>query len=327
MQKIFITGATGLVGSYILKAFVEKGYVVKALKRPHSDTSWVGEYNKQITWLDGDILDIVSLEQHIEAGDIVVHAAALVSFQKKDKRQMFKVNVEGTANIVNVCLEKNIKKFIYISSIASLGRKKGQVEIDEESKWEDSELNTLYAESKYLAEIEVWRGVSEGLKAVILNPSLVFGAGDWSRTSLQLFKYVDDGKKMYPIGSMNYVDVRDIATIALQMAENDVHSERFVISAGNLSYKELFEKIATKMGKKAPTIPVTPLLAEIAWRVSAFIAFFTRKSPLISKETARVSQMHFVYQNHKIKQFLPGFQFKTLEETLDWVIANKKSLE
>jgi len=328
MKQVFITGATGLVGSYITKYFAEAGYTIKALKRKNADTSWVGEWADKINWLEGDILDVVALEKYIEPDDIVVHAAALVSFQTSDKKLMFQVNVEGTANIVNVCLDKKVKKLIHISSIASLGRKKGVVEIDEESKWEDSSLNSVYAESKYLAELEVWRGVSEGLVGVILNPSLVFGVGDWNRTSLQLFKYVADGKKMYPLGSVNYVDVRDIAGVALTLAEReDIHSERFVMSGGNLRYKDLFGKIAKALNKKAPSIAVTPLIAEIAWRVSTLVAFFTRKAPLISKETAKISRRHFVYVNQKIQTFLPDFKFRPLEETIDWVVKNKKSLD
>ncbi|KOY85689.1 hypothetical protein AD998_05560 [bacterium 336/3] len=327
MKQVFITGATGLVGSYVAKFFADAGYKIKALKRTNADTSWVKGWEDKINWVEGDILDVVALEKYVEPEDIVVHAAALVSFQTKDKKQMFQVNVEGTANIVNICLEKNVKKLIHISSIASLGRKKGEIEIDEHSKWEESELNTVYAESKYLAELEVWRGISEGMRAVILNPSLVFGAGDWNRTSLQLFKYVADGKKMYPKGSLNYVDVRDIAQVAVQMAENEIQSERFVMSAGNILYKSLFDRIAKAMDKKPPSIPVTPLLAEIAWRASSVASLFTRKPPLISKETAKVSQMHFVYRNHKIHTFLPDFQFRPLHDTIEWVVQNKKSLE
>jgi len=322
MPKVFITGATGLVGSYIAKYFLEKGYFVKALKREKSDTSALREYTNQIQWIEGDIFDVELLKTSIENEDIVIHSAALVSFRAKDRKAMMKTNVEGTANIVNVCLDKKIKKFIHISSIASLGRKKGIAEIDETSKWEDSEYNTHYAESKYLAELEVWRAISEGLSAVILNPSLVFGAGDWNRTSLQIFKYVASGKPFYPVGSCNYVDVRDIAEAAWLFAENNIVGERFILNAGNIPFKDLFAQIARLMGKKPPHIAVTPFLAEIAWRIDALKAFFTFSQPTITKETARNSYRHFVYKNDKIKKFLPQFSFRPLNDTLEWVVKN-----
>jgi len=134
MSKVFITGATGLVGSYITKKFLEKGYAVKALIRANSDNSCLGEWADKIQWIEGDIFDLEQLKNSVEDGDVVVHSAAVVSFRAKDKKLMMQTNVEGTANLVDICLDKNIKKFVHISSIASLGRKKGKIEIDEESK-------------------------------------------------------------------------------------------------------------------------------------------------------------------------------------------------
>jgi len=322
MSKVFITGATGLVGSYIAKIFLEKGYFVKALKREKSDLSVLQKYANQIQWIDGDILDVELLKASIEDEDIVIHSAALVSFRTKDRKAMMQINVEGTANMVNVCLDKKIRKFIHISSIASLGRRKDILEIDETSKWEDSDYNTNYAESKYLSELEVWRAINERLPAVILNPSLVFGVGDWNRTSLQIFKYVASGKLFYPVGSCNYVDVRDIAQITWLFAENSIVGERFVLNAGNISYKDLFAQIARLMDKKPPHIAVTPLLAEIAWRLDTLKAFFTFSQPTITKETARNSYRHFIYKNDKIKKFLPQFSFRPLNDTLEWVVKN-----
>ncbi len=322
MSKIFITGATGLVGSYIAKQFFDAGYYIKALRRKNANTNWLGEWAKQVEWIEGDILDLKQLEANIKDEDIVIHSAALVSFRAKDRKAMMQTNVEGTANLVNICLDKKIKKFLHISSIASLGRKKGAIEIDEESKWEDSDYNTNYAESKYLAELEVWRGINEGLPAVILNPSLVFGASDWSRTSMQLFKYVADGKKFYPIGSCNYVDVRDIAKATLLLTESNIVAERFILSAGNILYQELFAKMAKLMQKKSPSIAVSPFLSEVAWRLNALWAMLTFSSPTITKETARNASRHFIYQNEKIKKFLPDFSFRSLDDTLKWIIQN-----
>lgn len=323
MQKVFITGATGLLGSYLAKGFLEKGYVVKALKRKYSSMDfWAPQEALQVTWLEGDIADVVLLDKSIEEEDIVVHSAAVVSFDSADRALMMKVNVEGTANIVNVCLDKKIKKFVHISSVAALGKKKGQIYINEESHWEDSDWNTNYAQSKYLAEQEVWRGIHEGLNAVIVNPSLILGAGKWTQSSLKIFNYIAKGGKMYPMGIANVVDVRDIVRVVLFLVESDITAERFVLNGHSLSYEELFKKIALLMAKRPPFIKVTPFLAEIAWRMSALGGFLTFSRPFISKETARNSQRKIIYESKKIQKFIPDFTFTPLQETLEWVVCS-----
>jgi len=324
MPQVFITGATGLLGSYLAKGFVDKGYAVKALKRDSSKMDFLGEYAHKITWIEGDISDLVILDKAIETGDMVIHSAAVVSFDSADKDLMMKTNVEGTANVVNTCLSKEIKKLIHISSVAALGKKKGQTYVNEESLWEDSDWNTNYAQSKYLSELEVWRGINEGLPAVIVNPSLIFGAGKWQQTSLKVFDYIAKGGKMYPTGTANVVDVRDILKAVLYLAESNITGERFILNGHTLSYKELFEKIANLMNKKPPFLKVSPFLAEIAWRISSLIALFTFRRPFISKETAPNSQRQIVYQNEKIRKFIPDFSFTPLQETLEWVVKNKQ---
>ncbi len=197
---IFITGSNGLIGSFVIRQFIEQGYAVRALRRVNSDLSLLADITHRIQWVEGDLLDPLLLHQTIQPGDIVIHAAAIVSFSAREYEKMRKVNVEGTANVVNVCLQRGVKKFCFVSSIAALGRENHFHSIDESTKWEDSELNTVYAQSKYLAELEVWRGEAEGLPAVIVNPSVVLGPGDWRRSSTQLFKYAWDEHWFYPAG-------------------------------------------------------------------------------------------------------------------------------
>ncbi|MGD1840086.1 MAG: NAD-dependent epimerase/dehydratase family protein [Thermonemataceae bacterium] len=313
----FITGCNGLVGSYIARKLLIEGEKVTALKRAESDLTLVADIADQITWVEGDVLDITRLQQIIEEGSTVIHAAAMVSFDPKAKKQLFKVNVEGTANMVNVCLQKKVAHFLQVSSVASLGRSKEKIHMDETSKWENSSLNTLYAQSKYLAEMEVWRSIAEGLPAVIINPSVVLGVGDWHKSSAQLFKYVYDKKPFYATGSVNYVDVRDVADIAFQLLAKKTIGERFVVSANSTNYQTLFTAIAQRFEVKPPTIKVTPLLAALAWRVSKLQHWLTGKPPFITKETAQLSQLTYHYENEKVKQHL-DFTFRTLEETLNW---------
>lgn len=320
---VLITGITGLVGSFTARRFLEAGYKVAGLKRANSELSLLQDIENQIVWHECDILDIMSLEKAMVSIDYVIHTAAIVSFAPKDRDRMFKTNTEGTANIVNLCLENNIKKLCFVSSVAALGRsipneKKAQsmVYIDEKATWEESPLNSNYAKTKYLAEMEVWRGEAEGLNCVVVNPSLILGEADWNKSSTQLMKYVFDEHKFYPQGNLNYVDVQDVAECIFKLTIGDISGEKFILSAGQITYKDFFEKVASKFHKKAPSILLPSSLTSVLWRLESIRTFFTKNTPLITKETALSSSHSFEYQNNKIKQTL-GFEFKKLDESLD----------
>lgn len=322
-KKILITGITGLVGSFTARRFLKEGFKVIGLKRINSDLSLLQDIESQIVWNEGDILDILALEKVIEQVNYVVHAAAIVSFAPKDRNRMFKTNVEGTINVVNLCLERKIKKLCFVSSVAALGRKISNekrinhvLEIDEKATWEDNPLNSNYAKTKYLAEMEVWRGQSEGLNSVIVNPSLILGEADWNKSSTQLLKYAFDEHKFYPAGNLNYVDVEDVAACIYQLIISDISNERFILSAGQIVYKDFFEKVASRFHKKAPLTLLSKTLTGIIWRLEAIRSFFTGNAPLITQETAISSSHSFDYQNDKIKKAL-SFSFKDLDKSLD----------
>jgi dihydroflavonol-4-reductase len=324
---IFLTGANGLIGSFIARKLLADGQAIRALRRPDSDLSLLGEDQNRIEWVEGDVLDILSLERAVEGCTEVVHTAAIVSFSPKERRQLYQVNVEGTANVVNVSLAAGVRKLVHISSVAALGRPEKNsrnaeqpVEIDEEQKWEESPQNSHYAKSKYQAELEVWRGIAEGLPAVIVNPSVVLGEGDWSRSSTALFKYVFDEKPFYTEGTLNYVDVRDVAEAVSRLLVSDIVNERFILNGGKTTYRQFFALAAEQLGKKAPRFRVTPLMAAIAWRVEAIRGFLTGKKPLVTRETARSSLHHFYYHNEKI-QGQTGLKFHSLEETTARIAA------
>ncbi|GHB80912.1 SDR family NAD(P)-dependent oxidoreductase [Persicitalea jodogahamensis] len=321
-MRILITGATGLVGSATARSFLAKGHTIVALHRANSDRSLVNDLENQIHWVEGDILDVLSLEKAMDQVDCVVHAAAIVSFVPRDEADMYKVNVEGTANVVNVCLKKGIRKLCHVSSVAALGRPdprliedQSRIVIDETQRWTDSPNNSAYAKSKYLAELEVWRGIAEGLPAVIVNPSLILGEGDWHKSSTQLFKYVYDGKPFYTVGTVNFVDVRDIAEAVVKLTMSDIENERYVLSAGTTTYQQLFSVIASALGRKPPHIKVGPGLAAIIWRVEAMRSWLTGSRPLITKDTARSAAHHFEYDSAKIKRDL-SFDFQPLDKTV-----------
>ncbi len=324
MKNLFITGATGFIGSFIVRKFLENGYKIRALTRREGHFGLLSDISDRIEWLIGDILDIPSLEMAIKDGDIVVHAAAIVSFDKNEQEKMLQTNIEGTKNVVNVCLEINIKKLVFISSVASLGRTKKQQTINENAKWDNEGEDSVYARSKYFAEMEVWRGIAEGLPAVMLNPSVVLGAGDWDVSSTQIFKYIYQKKPFYAKGKVNFVDVRDVAVASFLLAENAITEQRFICNAGNIHYKELFEKIATLFSVKPPNILLSTFLSEIFWRLAWIGTLFSKKTPLITKETARMAQQSYFYENDKIKNTL-SFDFRNLDDTLAWACEEIKS--
>jgi nucleoside-diphosphate-sugar epimerase len=315
---ILVTGANGLVGSFLCKELIGKGYKVKALVRKNSDTTLLKEVADTLEIHTGDVNDVGSLLDAIEGVDCIVHTAAVISFWSKRNDEMFQTNVEGTKNILNAALECGVKKFIHISSIAAIGRKTSDTLITEANTWEESALNTRYAVTKHQSELEVYRAVEEGLNAVILNPSIILGPGLKGTSSVRLFEYIEQKNKFYTEGYINFVDVRDVVRSIVFFIENQTQSgERFIVNAGIVTYKDFFDTIAEVLNVKPPKISAKPWMRKFAWRLYALKSLFTGKEPLITKETASVSSHKFEYQSDKLKK-TSNIAFKPLKETITW---------
>jgi nucleoside-diphosphate-sugar epimerase len=316
--KILITGGTGFLGAYIIKELVQKNYSVRAMRRSNKLPFFIPQniFDK-VEWIDGDILDVVTLENAMNGVDTVIHAAAKVSFASGERNEMFKTNIEGTANVVNAALSQNVKKFIHVSSVAVLGRTDREEHINESNPWKENTLTTNYAVSKYRAEMEVWRAIGEGLNAVIVNPSTIIGYGDWNESSCAIFKSVYNEFPWYSNGINSFVDVEDVAKAILLLMESDINGERFILGCENYSFRKLFDLIADGFGKKHPTREATPFLGELAWRLEKVKTFFSRKRSILTKETARVARSKTYFENDKIKKFLPEFSFTPLEQTIN----------
>lgn len=314
---ILVTGGTGFLGSYIIKELIEKNYSVRAIRRSNKLPNHISpEILERVQWIEGDVLDVVSLDEAMEDIDTVIHSAGIVSFVKKERKVMYKVNVEGTINVVNLAIEKKVKRLIHISSVAAVGRKKHGAHVSEESKWEESKINTHYAKSKHRAEIEVWRGFNEGLNGVILNPSTILGYGDWNNSSCAIFKNVYNEFPWYSPGINGFVDVEDVAKAVVILMESGITEERFIINGDTWPFKKLQDTIADALGKKQPSKQTTPFLLNTAWRLEKLKSFFTGSKPLLTKESARVAQSQTYFENNKLLKFFPEFSFTPLEKSI-----------
>ncbi len=328
-----VTGSTGLLGSHVLVALSKENLPIRAMYRSATKKEKVKQlfhyyfqekaedYFHQIEWVEGDLLDLNQLKKALEHVTNVYHCAALVSFQPRDFYRLFKINREGTANLVNLMLENPSIFCCHVSSTAALG-KEPEKDIDEQSKWENDGTLSGYSLSKYSAEKEVWRGIEEGLQAVIVNPSVMFGAGDWNESSLTIFRTIKKGLKFYTSGINGIVDARDVAEIMVKLIQKKVTNERYVVVGHSLPFKILFEKISQAMGVKAPSIEVKPWLMNISWRLVKFISFFKRTTPVITKHTAKTAFSQSRFSSEKIKKEL-NFSFRSLEDTIQNTIEGR----
>lgn len=299
-NKIFVTGGTGLVGSHLLRYLVAKGHTnIFALHRTSSDMSLVEDLKEKVHWVEGDILDVMTLEQVMQDATKVYHCAAIVSFDPREYSIMNQINVQGTSNMVNVALHLGVEKFLHVSSIAALGRSETLQVADEKTEWQHSPWNTQYAITKYKSEMEVWRAASEGLSVAIVNPSVIFGLGFWHKGTGRFFKIVDEGLRFYPTGSTGFVTADDVVKYMYALMESDITNQRFILNGQNLTYRTVFNSIADLIQKPRPSIKVTPLLKALAWRVEKVKSILTGSSPKVTRETAHNSSTDIQYSNQK----------------------------
>jgi len=311
---ILVTGGTGLVGAHLLLHLLENGENVRAIYRKKNNIqktkSLFQRYNKSalfdaIEWVHADILDVPSLEHAFVNITKVYHCAALISFDPKDENLLRKINIEGTANMVNFCLAKGVQKLCYVSSVAALGDLAAHETIrTEETEWNPEKHHSDYAISKYGAEMEIWRGQQEGLNVIIVNPGVIIGPGFEDQGSGQLIKKIKDGLTFYTLGSTGFVAVDDVVKNMYQLMESDISGERFILIAENIAFKTLFDTIADTLKVKRPSIEAKPFIMGITWRLYWIFSLFTQKTNNLSRDTARSFLSKDQYSNHKIKTTL-----------------------
>lgn len=312
---ILVTGGTGMLGSNLLLELSKNNNPIIAIKRINSslelvrnifqENNLINNFNR-INWIDLDLLDYFKLDGFFKINDIseVYHCAAQISYKKSDDKMLLDNNVTSTSNIVNLSLQYKIKKLCYVSSIASLGIAERGFEINENTEFDTESKSSGYSVSKYYAELEVWRGIAEGLNAVIVNPSVILGSGNWKSGSSSLFSTINKGLKFYTKGITGFVDVVDVVSIMILLMKSEVHSERFIVNSENSSYYELFNLIAKSLNKKAPSIYANKYLTAFAWRFEYLKSILTSKQPVITSNSARTSHKTLVYSNKKILDVL-----------------------
>jgi len=325
---VFLTGGTGLLGIRLLFDFISNGQEVRALRRPSSNLDIVKKaflfYDpkdgnrkfEKVHWCEGDVLDLVSLRNGMESCDEIYHAAALVSFHKKDRETMLETNIQGTANVVNLALELDIKKFCHISSIAALGRTNNAKPLNENDLWTDEGNPSHYSISKYYSEMEVWRGIEEGLNAVILCPSLIMGAGRPDISSGKIYSTVWNGLKAVGPNLNSIIDARSISFAASLLMEKEIWKERFILSAHDLLAKDLFKGVADSLGKKAPSKILKISTIKWASRVLGILARIGIELK-VSQEMLAGALLDFRYDNSKLSKFI-DIEYPGFEETINY---------
>jgi nucleoside-diphosphate-sugar epimerase len=329
---ILVTGATGLVGSHLLNALIEKGEPVRALYRCEDSKKSVQaifkHYNtkgfESINWFKADLMDYFLLKDAMKGVNTIYHCAAMVSFKPSDRKEMFNINVEGTANLVNAAIEVGIQRFCHVSSIATLGKSQNGELIDESTFWQNDDNHSVYSQSKFRAEMEVWRGTKEGLNAVVVNPSVIIGPCPADKSSGQLINTLSKNMTFYTGGGSGFVDVRDVIKAMISICQSDYINERFVINGENLKYQELMNTAAKVFKVKAPYIKANRILTGLAWRFERLQYMLWGKAPKMTKETARTSQNQSKYSSEKLIDAF-GNGFYSIEEALVNVAEFRKS--
>jgi len=323
---VLVTGATGFTGSWLVCHLIDSGVKVRALKRKSSSTGMFDQIFKAyfsdkktpntdlLEWLEGDITDIFSLEDAMENCDKVYHTAALVSFHKKDRQLLYDTNVIGTTNVVNTMLYKQIKTLIYVSSTAALGRSEHGEWITELTPWKENPLNSEYAKSKHKAELEVWRGIEEGLQAIIVNPGVISGFGDWNKGSCATYKKIYNGLNLYSQGINGVVDVQDVCKALLTLESKQLFNERFVLVSENITYQNYFNFIAKGFKKPDLKFVVNPWLGKFISRMAGILESIGLSNFFITKEIALSAVSINQFDSSKIIKTI-DFKFKSISQS------------
>lgn len=327
---ILVTGGTGLVGSHLLYFLSREHSELRAISRRTSDLNSVKKvfdfygrdsegFFEKIRWVEADLLDLSALEDAFTDVTHVYHCAALVSFNTSDYKMMRRVNIEGTTNIVNLCISHRVQKLCYVSSVAAIENRAGGEITNESDHWTNTEGKSGYAITKYGAEMEVWRASQEDIPVVVVNPGVILGSGPWHKGSGTLFSRVDSGLPFYTTGITGFVDVQDVVRIMISLMQSDIRNERYILVAENLTYRDVLFKIADGLKKRKPSIKINKWMTEFIWRFELAKSKITLTPPLLTKHTARSSVSNHPFSSEKIIDALE-YSFTKMDDCIDRVV-------
>ena len=335
---ILVTGATGLVGSHLLYRLLSENSSVRAIYQRSSDLNavknvfsyYTADYEsvfERVRWVEAELNDLPALQQAFEDVSLVYHCAAMVSFLRSDYQSMRRINIDGTTNIVNLCISGKVKKLCFVSSVAAIEKNTEGKPSDENESWNSSLEKSGYAISKYGGEMEVWRASQEGLPVIIVNPGVILGSGFWHKGSGKMFTRVYQGLKFYTEGLTGFVDVVDVAEIMMRLMHSRIQNERFILIAENISYKKLLFLIADALQRPRPTIRITKWLSGFMWRLESLKSKITLTEPLLTRHTAKSATTVHPYSNQKIREVL-GYDFRGLGDSVAGIAKDfKKQFE
>ncbi|WP_405610120.1 NAD-dependent epimerase/dehydratase family protein [Polaribacter sp. Asnod1-A03] len=328
---ILVTGGTGLVGAHLLYHLVKNEEKIRAIYRSEEKIEKVKEVFSfyrdndslisKIEWFKADVTEVPSMIPAFVGVKKVYHCAAFISFNPKDYREMRKINIHGTAIVVNLAIDTKVDKICFVGSIASVGDSLNSGLITEENEWNKEADNSGYSITKFGGEMEVWRASQEGVDVVIVNPGVILGSGFFNAGSGKLFSQVSNGFKYYTEGITGFVGVKDVVEVMIKLMNSSIKNERFILVSENKSFKEIFFSMADAFGKKKPSIKIKPWQTTIFWRIAWLISLLTRKEPFLSKYSARSAHSISKYSSEKVKKSL-SFQFETIDEVIKRVCKN-----
>lgn len=328
---ILVTGGTGLVGAHLLYHLCKSHDTIRAVYRTEASLEKVktvfGYYRSdeqlfhKIEWFQADITQVPAMIPAFKDVTQVYHCAAFISFDPKDYREMRKVNIHGTAIMVNLAIDAKVEKFCYVSSIAATGDAIEGEQIDESCLLNKEQDNSGYAITKFGGEMEVWRASQEGVKVIIVNPGVILGSGFWHSGSGKMITKVAKGLSFYTKGVTGFIGVEDVVKSMMALMESDIENERFILVSENKTYQEVFNTIAGEFGKKRPKFNVRPWQLSILWRVSWLFSKLTGTAVLLSKYAARSAHSKSFYSSEKVKKTLE-IELEPIESVIARVCKN-----
>lgn len=321
-SHIVITGATGFLGSYVLRRLLADGYTrITCTRRKSSDMTLTSDLREQVNWFYCNITDDTLIEEIVQEADAIIHIAAMVSLSNRMHKQILSINTEATSKLVDLALFHNVEKFVFVSSVAAFGMSVENEKVDERTEWKDSPMNNAYSMSKQLAEREVQRGVAEGLSAVIVNPAMIIGAGVWDSSTVSICRMVYKGLPFYPTGAMGVVDVRDVAKIiSLVLPREDVVGHNFIASAENWTHKKLIQELSGLMNKRPPQKPMGSLIQRLGIVVAQLSSLIRQENAILNAESIKVSQYSFLFDNTKSRTQL-DFEYRPVLGSLTEIVS------